>query len=517
MTQTRKRFYVYSILVFTLFGIFISIFHLHNLWKANKGYIESSYNIVLEIKKNRIKEIVNNAIKEVDQQKQIVENEYKNLFDIVVGAVKAGPGNVDVAVWAKKLAAEYPSCGFHVWDNKSEKLLFTTEQAPTASRSDFLTELKNYTFSDIVEIEGYFIGIYISKDVIESEVTNIIKKLFHSYVFDSEGYIWVNKVLDYNGGEGFGIRLIHPNLIETEGQLLSTKTQDLMGNFPYLDEFNGIKKDGEVLFKYYFKKKNSDMVSHKMTYTKLYPDFDWLVATGVHLDDIENFVKTENEKINNNIWKRLIDISLIMLAFIIIMAFSMFLLERRYIQNSQKKYIRVKKENEELESIAFTDPLTKLYNRRGMGSYLNASFLVFQRNKDPLCVIMGDIDNFKSINDLYGHDVGDEVLIAVSSIIQSAIRNTDVACRWGGEEFLIALPAAKPELAMLIAERIRSEIVAKKVELNDICISVTCSFGVSVFYDDDEGYAPSVSRADQALYQSKKNGKNKVTLFKETE
>ena len=516
LKQTRIRFYAYSILIFTLFGFCLSIFYTFNLWKINKGYIESSYNILLDAKKDRIKEIINNAIKEVDQQKQIVENDYKNKFDTAIKAVKAGPDNADITTWIKKLSTEYSFCSFHVWDNKNKKLLFTTENTPINSHSEFFSKLENARFSDAVEIKGYSIGICISEDVIEAEVTNIIRKLFHSYVFDSEGYIWVNKVLDYKGGEGYGIRIIHPNLVETEGQLLSTETKDIMDNLPYAEELNGIKKDGEVLFTYYFKKKNSDETTHKMTYAKLYPDYDWIIATGAHLDDIEKYVKMENDRINNNIKNRLIYGSLIMVIVILIMALSIFLLERRYIQKSQRQYIRIKKENEELESIAFKDPLTKLYNRRGMGAYLNSSFIVFEKNKDPMYIVMGDIDNFKSINDIYGHDVGDKVLIVVSNVIQSILRGTDVACRWGGEEFLIALPAAKPELAMLITERIREKIAAEKIEHNDIYISVTCSFGVSMFYDDDEGYAPSISRADQALYQSKKNGKNKVTLFKDT-
>ncbi len=517
MRQTRNRFYLYSISVFTLFGICLSVFYTYNLWKTNKGYIESTYNILLNTKERRIKEIINNAIKEVDQQRQVVEKEYKDRFDIVVDTVKAGPGDVDAAVWAKEIAAKYSFCSFHVWDNKSGGLIFTTEEAPAVLPADFSRKLENRVFSNIAEIDGYSIGTYISKDVIESEVTAIIRKLFHSYVLDSEGYIWVNKVLDYNGGEGYGIRLIHPNLIETEGQRLSTETKDLMGNLPYLEELNGIKKEGEVLFTYYFKKKSNEAVTHKMSYAKLYPDFDWIVATGVHLDDIENFVKGENERVNNDIWDRLIHLSLVMFAFIVIMAVCMFYLEQHYTKNSQKQYTRVRKEYKELESIAFKDPLTKLYNRRGIESYLNASFEVFQKNKDPLCVIMGDIDNFKSINDRYGHDVGDETLVAVSKVIQSALRNTDVACRWGGEEFLIALPAAKPETAMAIAERIRGGIAAKRVEHEGVFISVTCSFGVSMFYEEDEGYAPSITRADRALYQSKKNGKNRVTLCKETE
>lgn len=517
MKETRKRFYVYSISIFIVFSICLSIIYTYNLWKTNRGYIESSYNILLDTKTNRIKEIVNNAIKSVDQQRQIIEKDYKNYFDMVVASVKDGPGNDEAIEWIKKLSKEYSFCSFTLWDDKKAKLLFTTEKSPIESSSKFLREVENSVFSDMVGVKGYSIGIAISKDVIETEVTNGVRKLFHSYVLDSEGYIWVNKILDYNGGEDYAIRLIHPSLVETEGQMLSTETQDIMGNRPYLEELNGIKKDGEILFTYYFKKKNSEIISHKMTYAKLYPNFNWVVATGVYLDDIENFVKTENEKINNSIWDRLITFSLMMIGFIVTMAFIMYLLERHYTRSSQSQYISIKNEKEKLESIAFKDSLTKLYNRRGMESYLNESFKVFQLSKAPMWVIMGDVDDFKKINDAYGHHVGDKVLMVVSKAIQSALRNTDVACRWGGEEFLIALPAAKSEVAVTIVERIRGGIAAEKIHINDTYISVTCSFGVSKFYDDDEGYAPSMIRADKALYESKIKGKNKATIFVEAE
>jgi signal transduction histidine kinase len=116
-----------------------------------------------------------------------------------------------------------------------------------------------------------------------------------------DGYIWVNRIVDYQGGENYAIRQIHPNLPETEGQWLSTNTTDIKGNRPYEVELNGVKKHGDLYFEYYFKKLNSDTIAHKMTYAKLYTPWDWIVATGVYLDDVDELIHKETRNMENTL------------------------------------------------------------------------------------------------------------------------------------------------------------------------------------------------------------------------
>jgi hypothetical protein len=134
----------------------------------------------------------------------------------------------------------------------------------------------------------------------------------------NEGYIWVNRIIDYRGGEKYAVRQIHPNLPHTEGQWLSTYTTDIKGNRPYEVELNGIKEKGELYFEYFFKKLNSDKIAHKMSYAKLYKPFDWVVATGVYLDDVDELVSSEINKMDDTLRsQRLYTISIAAIALLV--------------------------------------------------------------------------------------------------------------------------------------------------------------------------------------------------------
>lgn len=118
-----------------------------------------------------------------------------------------------------------------------------------------------------------------------------VKAWLHDYIrtlrLKDDGYLWINAVRDYAGGDGYAYRFVHPNLPETEGMPLSTGMQDIKGNTPYLTELEGVKKDGEIFFDYWFKKMDSEVIQHKLTFAKLYKPYDWIVATGVYLDDVD--------------------------------------------------------------------------------------------------------------------------------------------------------------------------------------------------------------------------------------
>lgn len=126
----------------------------------------------------------------------------------------------------------------------------------------------------------------------EFSIERISSRIRNLRLIDN-GYVWVNHIVDYKGGDKYAIRQIHPNLPSTEGNWLSTKTTDIKGNKPYEIELNGIKKDGEIFFEYYFKKFNSDKIAHKMSFAKLYEPWNWVVATGVYLDDVDQLIQTE--------------------------------------------------------------------------------------------------------------------------------------------------------------------------------------------------------------------------------
>lgn len=165
-----------------------------------------------------------------------------------------------------------------------------------------------------------------------------------------------------------------------------------------------------------------------------------------------------------------------------------------------------KRMERELYRLSFTDTLTGLYNRRFIQEMLLNAKNNFERYREDFSILIIDIDNFKSINDKYGHEMGDKVLIEIAEILNKSIRATDIASRWGGEEFLILLKNTNLDAAVLTGERIRSRVESTKFEnLN----RVTVSIGVA-FYNSSEEIRTLISRADNAMYEAKSLGKNLV-------
>ena len=164
---------------------------------------------------------------------------------------------------------------------------------------------------------------------------------------------------------------------------------------------------------------------------------------------------------------------------------------------------------EELERYANYDTLTHLLNRRSMDNYLNEAYRQVKTGKTSFCMLLIDIDNFKHVNDTYGHDCGDEVLINTSRIIQNTVRNQDVVFRWGGEEILVLLNANKDE-SVVIAEDIRKTIEANEINYrNQVKFHVTVTIGVAS-YHTKYTIQDVMDDVDAKLYYGKNHGKDQV-------
>ena len=170
------------------------------------------------------------------------------------------------------------------------------------------------------------------------------------------------------------------------------------------------------------------------------------------------------------------------------------------------------KEAEYYKNRAYIDALTGVFNRNFLEEKGDEIFTKFKLQKIPVGVIMLDIDNFKRINDTYGHDVGDLVLKSLAETIKGILRKNDYIIRYGGEEFLILLPNATIDQAIKVAEKIRKEIENKKIKIGDKEIKFTVSLGVSEIYTSDRSLQNAIKRADEKLYKAKKKGKNRVEV-----
>ncbi len=171
--------------------------------------------------------------------------------------------------------------------------------------------------------------------------------------------------------------------------------------------------------------------------------------------------------------------------------------------------------NAQLYKRAITDDLTRLYTRQYIDERLEQEHERAKRYNRPFCVIMVDLDHFKRVNDTYGHSAGDLVLQNVSSILRQQLRDTDIAGRLGGEEFIVILGETQKEGAKNIAERIREEIERTHIEKDGKVIKVTTSIGLACYNDYyKDQFEKLLEDADKALYQAKNNGRNKVVVSK---
>ncbi|MGD9238646.1 MAG: diguanylate cyclase [Desulfobacterales bacterium] len=168
---------------------------------------------------------------------------------------------------------------------------------------------------------------------------------------------------------------------------------------------------------------------------------------------------------------------------------------------------------EKLQKLAITDGLTKLYNSRSFYTQLELEVDRFNRYKHPLALLLLDIDNFKEYNDSYGHLEGDKVLVRFSQIIKSCLRANDSAYRYGGEEFTVILPETTGDEAKTVAQRIRASLEAEKYKpVPGKVARITISIGVTQCYPKEE-LSTFIRRADKAMYLSKENGRNRVSVL----
>lgn len=178
--------------------------------------------------------------------------------------------------------------------------------------------------------------------------------------------------------------------------------------------------------------------------------------------------------------------------------------------------IEVEQDKCELFDLAMTDELTSALNRRSFFYMADREMRRRARKPTPMTVIMLDIDHFKQVNDVHGHNVGDEVIERLSRVVCATVRDEDIFGRLGGEEFGLVLPDTNIAGAHRTAERIREAVSAMRFKTKDVEFHITVSLGIAEPGFNERGVSDALDRADQALYRAKRNGRNRVELPRET-
>jgi len=177
-------------------------------------------------------------------------------------------------------------------------------------------------------------------------------------------------------------------------------------------------------------------------------------------------------------------------------------------------FTKIQKYIQKVEHLNIIDPMTQLYNRRFLENFIEKFISQVQRQSEFFTVLMIDIDYFKQVNDTYGHNIGDEVIIAVAEVLQNNIRKSDLAVRYGGEEFLLLLHYADTKAATTIAQKIKDIFEAKEFKVqNAKSFHKTLSIGIAEFPKDSTDIWKCIKFADIALYKAKESGRNQIVTY----
>ncbi len=356
----------------------------------------------------------------------------------------------------------------------------------------------------IANIEAYKTQLLeTNSGMTEEGADELTQKYIEQYIYGldySDGaYIWVNQVIDYNGGDNYAIRRIHPNLKDQIGEYLSTSMTDIKGNFPYLEELEGVKANPDGFFySYYFKEYLTDDISQKYTFARLYKPYDWIIAVGAYTKDIQQ-VEVSG--------MRIIVYSGVF-VFLILVGLAAFFI----VQNNKAKNKQFAKEKKELSEKAEIDPLTGCVNRRKANELYKSAFEEFKSSGVNTGILMVDIDDFKYINDTYGHDAGDRALCELARCMKKTFRTGDTVVRWGGDEFMLILQELEKEHAEVAIDKVEKLLKNLTFYFDGKDIPIKTSAGFTMFRDTDREYTDAVVRSDEIMYHVKKNGKNRIEI-----
>ena len=185
------------------------------------------------------------------------------------------------------------------------------------------------------------------------------------------------------------------------------------------------------------------------------------------------------------------------------------------VEEVRVKNLQLKESLAKLHRMATTDYLTDLTNRRHFAEELERCFGEARRYEFDLTCVMMDLDHYKTFNDTLGHQMGDKILVATARAIRATLRASDVAARYGGDEFVLLLPHTSVQLAVTVTQRIRDQIAAWRTQYTHVGRELTLSMGLSNLHHDNPASADAlVCMADQALYAAKQAGRNRLVIYR---
>lgn len=392
----------------------------------------------------------------------------------------------------------------------------------TRPKKDPALQYKQIAFVKDFEMFDWYLGSAQYLDITTQEIEKTALEILRNINKNSQGYFFV---FDMTGRV-----ILHSTNPELEGENL-LESEDQKHIFITTQLLKSAKSEFKEFVTYSWENPKSSKVETKLSFVEQIPQTNWLVGSGFYMDEIESIVEEERSSLQKIYEKKLLTLKIYSIIFTIISLFiSIFIskklkekfillkaelekksneLQELNLELEEKIHIRTKELEDayiKMRHIANTDSLTQINNRY---SFLNAFNYELKKHKElqsEFSLIMFDIDHFKRINDTYGHDVGDKVIIEITQRAKESLRESDIFGRIGGEEFMIFLPHTSIDEAKEIAQRVRINI--DSADFN-IVGHVTISLGVSS-YTANEGGFDILKKVDMALYEAKSLGRNRV-------
>lgn len=534
--KIRRHFYMAISIVFISMILLLSVNYIERLKEVSTTSINKFYNNIIDLKKQNIEIIIKNIIKDIEMERHHFVEDTNNTMNDSFKEVnkyihenKTSLDNDKLDQVLKRISDFYPNYDVFVWNKDIGKISYSSNKSfinkEIKDEKQFKEIMSTYHIKKYEELRetNLVLGLSVPDSFIDNRIKVFIQKKVKEYEFkNSTDKISIVEVKDHEGSEK-NQRVTYHSLLDDEEGLISIDEKDGNGKLFRKEQMEVINSYGEGFVDYYENKEGS--LIHKLSYSNLYERYNWIVSAEIDLsaseelinNGIDNLRKQENEQ-----FKKSIAIAILGLIFLI----SCTMIIEKILYNRFYGYFdEVKRKNSilqlekslaeqryfKMKTIANIDPLTKIYNRRISEDYLEKKFTELSTDNDNDAIILGDIDNFKKINDSFGHIVGDKVLVAISKILKSHTRESDIICRWGGEEFLIILKNVSEDSAFKIVEKLRIGIEELWIENK---VKPTMSFGISSFSHSDSQFYDAINRADKALYFSKNTGKNKTTIYK---
>ena len=345
---------------------------------------------------------------------------------------------------------------------------------------------------------------------VENDIKSRLLKRINNIRYGINGYVFV---VDYQGNilSHYSEKLVGTNRMELRDQHGTSVVEEIVKTAKGGEDFLYYK--GPLM-------PSTGQPAEKVSFIKGLPDWQWAIGTGAYISEIESYLAEREEHIsqhNRNELFKILWLSLFVTLFFVTLSFmlSNYLARRFSLYESRinKDFSELNTIKEQLQHQALHDVLTNLPNRVLLADRLSQSMLQAQRHQNLLAVVFLDLDGFKHVNDSYGHDLGDELLIIVSLRMKEALRECDSLARIGGDEFVAVLDdLTTVEDCEPVLERLLLA-ASEPVIVGNVKLKVSASIGVTLYPQDNVSADQLMRHADQAMYIAKESGKNRYHLF----